>query len=717
MPVRTSDAPDSDGSTSTSTAPAVFGTRPGFLLANAPPFVFMRVSRNENRSYRIDYISESCQAIWGLTPAEVGDDLRLLWSRTHPDDAPAMLRTMREAGARRVEWAGTFRVLDAQGGYRWVVGRGLPRDDLAETDTWSITVTDVTGQMRAFHDLQMSEARFRALAENIPGAIFRYCVHPDGSDEITDMSRGCFDLWELTQEQILADPGPIWAMVLPEDLPAMQQSVADSGRTLTPWNHMWRIRTPSGTVKWLQGRGQPHRLANGDIVWHSLIFDVTEQRNKDEEIRRLAEEDTLTGLANRSVLLKTLETALARRLADGGSGALLLIDLDHFKDINDALGHDGGDQYLRATAQRLRAVAGKRDLVARLGGDEFAVLAPDLGDPQQVGLIAERIRIALFEDLPIEGRPLSSSVSIGTTVFPADGATSGALLKHADLALTEAKTSGGKATVAFTRDLDERRVRRKTLAEALRGAIAHGDIETAFQPIVDTATTAHSGFEVLARWTLDGAPVPPSEFVALAEETGLALPLGEVVVTKALAWARRLEDAGLAPGPLSINVSASQLRHDGFATFLAEALQRNAIAPAGIEIEVTENVIFGRWATRIAETLDDVHRLGARIALDDFGTGYASLIHLRRIKVDRLKIDQSFVRDIESDPDDAAIVRTIINLAHSLGLDVVAEGIETAPQLAFLRRSACDLAQGYFFARPTTRFEEIETYLRGALRA
>ncbi len=685
------------------------------MLANPLPFVVMRVSRASGGDYAIDYISESCRDIWGLSCAEIGADLGKLWSRLHPDDLPHVISRLRDAGRNGTEWTVTTRIDTGDGREKWAVGRGLPRPDLPG-DAWNITITDVTAQLQAYADLHASESRFRALAENIPGAIFRYRLLADGTHQIFDMTPGCESIWELPAEVINNDPMPIWDMIHPEDVPPMMESVHESARTLTPWHYIWRLTTPSGKFKWLEGRGLPRREENGNTVWHSVILDVTDQRLKDEEIRRLAERDELTGLANRTLLRRRLEDALRQRQEDGRSGALILLDLDHFKDINDTLGHDAGDTFLRATALRLAECAGPTDIVARIGGDEFVVVLPLAEDEDTVRMMINRISARLTQqEVQIEGRDLSTGVSLGAVMFPRDGLSPNALLKHADIALFEAKAAGRQTYTLFSPALSTVRERRRRLAEALRAAIAADDLSIAFQPIVEARSRVHRGFEALARWSLDGQPISPGEFIPLAEETGLAVSLGRVLLRRTLALANKLAEAGFDPGTISVNVSAAQLREPDFASTVATMLAEFGMPAEQLEIEVTETVIFGRFAERIALTLRELRRLGTRIALDDFGTGYASLAHLKRIQVDRLKIDQSFVRDIETDADDAVIVRTVISLAKSLGMDVVAEGIETQEQLAFLREHGCDLAQGYLFGRPTTSETDIRSYLGDAV--
>lgn len=680
------------------------------MLANPLPFVVMRVSRGPDGAYVLDYISESCAEVWDIDRQDVGEDLGKLWSRVHPDDLPHVIDRLRGAARKREEWTATLRIDTGDGGEKWAVGRGLPRHDLPN-DAWNITITDVTAQMQAYADLHASEARFRALAENIPGAIFRYRLRSDGVHQIFDMTPGCQSIWELPAEAINSDPTPIWNMIHPQDVPPMMESVLESARSLTPWHYIWRLTTPSGKFKWLEGRGLPRREGNGETVWHSVIIDVTEQRLKDEEIRRLAERDELTGLANRALLRRRLDDALRQRAEDGRSGALVLLDLDHFKDINDTLGHDAGDRFLRATAARLNECAGPSDIVARIGGDEFVIVLSHADDEDTVRQTIGRISACVAQEVRIEGRDLSTSVSLGAVMFPRDGRDPNTLLKHADIALFEAKAAGRQTYTFFSPAQSAVKERRRRLADALRAAIASDQLSIALQPIVEAGNSAHRGFEALARWTLDGQPISPGEFIPLSEETGLAVPLGLVLLRHTLDLARRLSDAGRDLGVISVNVSAAQLREPDFAAIVAAMLREYGLTADQLEIEVTETVVFGRFADRIALTLRELRRLGTRIALDDFGTGYASLAHLKRIHVDRLKIDQSFVRNVETDPDDAVIVRTVISLAKSLGMDVVAEGVETQEQLAFLQENGCDLAQGYLFGRPTTSETEIRTYL------
>ncbi|MFN3686713.1 EAL domain-containing protein [Salinarimonas sp.] len=460
--------------------------------------------------------------------------------------------------------------------------------------------------------------------------------------------------------------------------------------------------------RWLQVRER--RSRSGNVV--GVRTDITSLKLAEAAIKRSAEQDALTGLANRRVLLDSLERRLAGKRAEDGAGALALLDLDHFKDVNDTLGHDIGDELLKGVADRLRQGVRGSDVVARLGGDEFAILLPGLSDPRIAQGHIAALHRAVNAEMTIAGHTLRPGVSIGVTLFPADGVHAGDLIKNADIALYQAKARGRNGWSFFDPSLRLRVERRHALAEALRRALAEEDaIDVAFQAQVETGSGRHAGFEALVRWNLDGCPVSPAEFVPLADETGLAPQLGRQVIARALARMRTLVDAGHEPGYVAVNVSAGQLKDPAFPETVRELLALYRLPPERLEIEVTETVLLDRSSDKIGATLAALHAQGLAIALDDFGTGYASLTHLKRFPVDRLKIDQSFVRDIGLDPEDAVIARTIVNLAHSLGMSVVAEGIETHDQLVFLRLHGCDLAQGYLIHRPSTCMENLVAHL------
>jgi len=448
--------------------------------------------------------------------------------------------------------------------------------------------------------------------------------------------------------------------------------------------------------RWLQGRER--RSPSGNLV--CVRTDITRLKEAQEELRRTAETDALTGLANRAVLFARLARQLeARRSRDQG-GLLVTFDLDHFKAINDSLGHEAGDLLLRKVARRLSALVRADDTVARLGGDEFALLLPGLRSTGEAERFLARLVARVRQPVRLAGREVTPSLSLGAAFFPGDADTAEALYRSADAALYEAKRQGRGRWAFFDRALDAELRRRAGLAEALRAALADGGIGIALQPQVRLADGAHVGFEALARWRRDGDPVPPSEFIPVAEEEGLIIPLGAAVLRAALAALAGMLARGLEPGRVAVNVASAQLLAPDFVATVARLCREAGVSPARLELEVTETVLLDRSASRIAEVLAGLRGLGVEIALDDFGTGYASLAHLQRFPVQRLKIDRRFVSAIDGVSREAKIAATVIGLARGLGLETVAEGIETGAQHAWLLAQGCTIGQGYLYGRP-----------------
>ncbi|OSZ72236.1 hypothetical protein CAP39_02445 [Sphingomonas sp. IBVSS1] len=437
---------------------------------------------------------------------------------------------------------------------------------------------------------------------------------------------------------------------------------------------------------------------SGNIV--SIRTDVSELKRAERELRRRAEEDTLTGLANREVLLNQLETA-----AQGDApGFLILLDVDFFKAVNDSLGHAAGDLLLRIVGRRLRMLVGKiggpGSIAARLAGDEFALIINRAVDPDQLAELATGLMTRMRRPMQLGASRYAPSVSVGIAPFPDQPCDPKLLLANADAALLDAKRQGRGRHVIFSAALAERVVRRTQLAEALRQALAVGKFQAALQPQQRLRDGKVLGFEALARWQHGNQWVPPSEFIALAEDVGLAQSLGNAVMDVAMASFAAMLAAGLEPGHLAINVSTAQLLADDFVDLVAAALARHGIPAGRLEIEVTETVLLDRSTARIGQTLEALRAMGCTLAMDDFGTGYASLSHLTRFPVDRIKIDRSFTHAIDSEDGSGLIARSLIQLGGALGLEVIAEGVETDSQRNFLFTHGCSAIQGYWFARP-----------------
>ncbi len=481
---------------------------------------------------------------------------------------------------------------------------------------------------------------------------------------------------------------------------AFHDTLWSSVRTQGLWQgEIWnRRRDGSIYPEWLSI--SQVRDAHGTLSHYVAIFSDISQRKRDEEsIRQLADYDVLTGLPNRRLFNERIAHAVSRAQRSGESLALMFIDLDRFKNINDSLGHHIGDELLVQVAKRLRSAIRDEDTVSRLGGDEFVLLFPGT-DADGAGHVAEKLLELTAAPYALGTHELAITFSIGIAVHPSDGATAELLSMSADTAMYRAKQTGRNTYRFFTAEMQERSSRALLLENALRRALEHEQLQLHFQPQVALSDGRLVGAEALLRWhhpTL--GQVSPAEFIPIAEDSGLIVHIGEWVLRAAVAQMRAWLDAGLPLGVVAVNLSAVQFHHANLPELVSRILTEHNLAPQHLELELTEGVAMNDPLGAIA-VMDKLHQRGIRLSIDDFGTGYSSLSYLKRFQVYKLKIDQSFVRDISSDPDDKAIVSAIVSMARSLGFQTIAEGVETPAQLAFLRDQGCDEMQGYLFSRP-----------------
>jgi diguanylate cyclase (GGDEF)-like protein/PAS domain S-box-containing protein len=472
----------------------------------------------------------------------------------------------------------------------------------------------------------------------------------------------------------------------------------------------------SGEIAVLDRRGQEipmsqaliaHRDTHGAIAYFSAIArDITERKRLDAELEKLANHDSLTGLPNRSLLNDRIAQALAFARRQHCRAAVMFIDLDRFKTVNDTLGHDTGDRLLVAVASRLHACLREGDTVARIGGDEFVVVLPDIGaigDNVAVGgvdEVADKLMASLAAPFRIEGHELFVTCSLGISIYPRDGEDIATLLKHADVAMYRAKEEGRNTRQYFAAEMNIRAHERLTLENSLRHALEREEFVLHYQPQIELASGRIVGMEALLRWRHpELGMVSPADFIPLAEETGLIVPIGEWVLRSACAQNRAWQIAGLPPLRIAVNFSARQFRQVDLVGLVSDALAVSGLAAAHLDVELTESMLM-QGPEQVIDTLQRLKAMGVRIALDDFGTGYSSLAYLRRFPIDEIKIDKSFVRDIDSTSGAASLVQAIIGIARSLDLGVVAEGVETPAQHRFLRKHGCDRMQGYLFSRP-----------------
>ena len=449
----------------------------------------------------------------------------------------------------------------------------------------------------------------------------------------------------------------------------------------------------------IEDSAAPIHSRNGQVTGAVLVFhDVTQSRAMAQKMAHLAQHDFLTGLPNRALLTERLSQAIGLASRHCKQVALLFLDLDDFKHINDSLGHAVGDQLLQSVADRLATCVRSTDMVCRQGGDEFVILLAEIEQPQDAGHVAETLLAAFVAPHLIGGHELHVTFSIGISVYPDDGGNVDSVMQNADMAMFHAKASGRNNYQFFRADMNIRAVLRSTVESGLRRALENGEFLLHYQPQIDLASGAMIGAEALIRWRDPALGlVYPGQFVPIAEASGLIVPIGRWALREACRQVRAWMDAGLRAVPVAVNISAVEFRHKGFVDGVALILAETRLAPGYLELELTESILM-HDAESSTLVLKALKLMGVRLAIDDFGTGYSSLSYLKRFPIDTLKIDQSFVRDITTDMDDATIVTAVIGMGKNLKQRVVAEGVETPEQLAFLRTQQCDEGQGFHFS-------------------
>jgi diguanylate cyclase (GGDEF)-like protein/PAS domain S-box-containing protein len=470
---------------------------------------------------------------------------------------------------------------------------------------------------------------------------------------------------------------------------------------------------PDGGRVWLRTSKLPLSDREGKVTGVIGTYeDITDRKVAEDRVQYLAYYDALTGLPNRALLQDRLAKALASARRRKDRVALLFLDLDRFKDINDSLGHSVGDLLLQEVAERLKKWSREQDTVARVGGDEFVIVLTAAKDGADAAVAAERLVHAMSAAIVVQGRTLSVGCSLGISIFPEHGADSETLIKNADAAMYCAKENGGHNFKFFTDDMNAQAVERLTLENGLRLALDKKELFLVYQPQMNIATGKIIGLEALLRWqhpTL--GLVPPDKFIRIAENCGLIMPIGEWVLMTACSQARKWQDEGLPALSVAVNVSAVQFRQEGFCETIRRVLQETRLAPPYLELELTESLLLTN-ADVTHSVIRELKEMGITLAIDDFGTGYSSFSYLRQFRVSKLKIDQLFIRDVATNPDDAAITAAIISMAKSLHLKVIAEGVEDEAQMSFLRAHQCDEIQGYYFSKPLA-VDKVADKLRG----
>jgi diguanylate cyclase (GGDEF)-like protein/PAS domain S-box-containing protein len=541
-----------------------------------------------------------------------------------------------------------------------------------------------------------SERRFRQLASNIPEVFW---IAEPGYRRVTYVSPAYERVWGRSVQRLLENPHDWLDAVHRSDRERVEITLRSAHQG--QFDHQYRIIRPDGSVRWIHDRAFPILDGHGDLVLVTGIAeDITAQKEAEERLVFLAHFDNLTGLPNRPLFYDRLQQSLAHARRTGCVTAVIFVDLDHFKRVNDTLGHGPGDRLLQLVATRLKETLRTGDTVGRLGGDEFALILSDLATSDDASVAAQKLMQVLERPFELDGRELFVTASAGITLSPADGADPDTLIKNADTAMYRAKEMGRTNYQFYKSEMNARSLERMSLDSHLRRALERNEFVLHYQPKVDLTTGRITGLEALLRWQhAEFGLVAPGRFIPILEDNGLVVQVGEWVLSEVCRQLDVWSSDKLQALSVSLNLSGRQLQQKGLESSIKRIVSETSADPRLLELEITESVLM-RNPEHAARILREVKDIGMRLSVDDFGTGYSSLSYLKSFPLDALKIDRSFVKDLVSGSDDAAIVQAIVALAKSLNLRTVAEGVEDTAQFALLKALGCDEYQGYYFARP-----------------
>ncbi|GAB4507505.1 MAG: hypothetical protein Tsb0026_03240 [Sulfuricaulis sp.] len=641
--------------------------------------------------------NENFKKMFGYQKGEIEPGSESWIKRIHPEDKDGVVSSVHEVidhGGRF--WEREYRFRRRDGSYAHIFDRGyVIRDGQGKPLRMVGAMMDFTERRRAEQALRDSETHLRAIIDTEPE-----CVKlMDANGKLLQMNAAGLAMIEAdSAAEVIGRPvlGIVVASYR-EGFRAFSDSVIRGNKA----TFEFEIVGLKGTHRWLESHAVPLKSpTDGSPLLLSVTRDITERKRTEERLSFLAHYDSLTGLPNRTLFSDRLQQAMIEANRHDRLVGVLFLDLDRFKNINDSLGHDVGDMLLKGVAERLNGAVRKGDTVARLSGDEFTLVLADMAHVDDAVRVAHKILEIFEQPFRILDRELHVTASLGITLYPFDDRDINGLLRNADVAMYRAKEAGRNTYQFYAAEMTSMAQEHLALENDLRRVLERNELFLEYQPIVDCRHGGVIGMEALVRWNHGKRGlIMPNQFIPLAEETGLIVSIGEWVLRTACAQCRVWQKNGNTNLRMAVNLSARQFQQPKLAEIVERILLETGLEPRSLELEITESVLIHKSETT-ASTLRKLNNMKVALAIDDFGTGYSSLSYLKRFPIDALKIDQSFVRDIPSDTDDSAIAAAIINMAHSLGIRVIAEGVETKEQLAFMREHRCDAMQGYYFSNP-----------------
>ncbi|TDX98175.1 bifunctional diguanylate cyclase/phosphodiesterase [Thiohalophilus thiocyanatoxydans] len=641
-------------------------------------------------SHRMPYVSDAISSLLGIDPESVHLDASPVFESIHPDDLARINISIKTSASELSIWRNEWRSIDKNGNIRWFNANATPDKQSDGSVLWHGFLTDVTERKAQESKVRLSAHVFENSREGI--------VITDKNNNIIMVNKAFTSITGYPEEEVLG----------------ITPNVLSSGQHKSDFYHnMWETissqgywegeiwnRRKDGSIypEWLSII-QTHDPEYNATVYIGIFEDITQRKEYEQHIQWLAHYDPLTKLPNRVLLSEHVEYAISQAQRQNKKIAILYCDLDNFKNINDSLGHKVGDLLLTEVAQRLSSLLRNQDTISRQGGDEFIILLPDTNADGSAH-VAEKIQTEISKPYNINNYEMTATLSTGITIYPDDGDDFDTLSRYADIAMYHAKRLGGNNYFFYSTELQTITARTLKLEKDIRFAIDNQQLDIYYQPQVSLITGKISGLEALLRWNHpDFGMISPLEFIPIAENSGQILRIGGWVTRTATLQLKKWQATGIDPIKLSINLSVRELKQSQLVEKLENILTETGFEPGLLELEITESMLM-EDQENIINTLNRINSLGVHLSIDDFGTGYSSLAYVKRLPVNQLKIDKSFVQDIMNDPGDAIIAQAIISLGHSLGMEVIAEGVEDTAQLDFLRSHGCDHIQGYLFSKP-----------------